>query len=117
MVLSNVSPVAFQIFCRVSSFFPPCSAVFLTLVATLIVGFYLAFTWALLCVKYAVLNNIEIPCFQAEVLQEDQRMPRKGQGREGRRSAAMNAWSGVERNLRAALRRNPASPLVQELEV
>lgn len=35
----------------------------------------------------------------------------------GRKSPAMLAWCGVERNLRSALRRNYLSPFLQELEV
>jgi len=56
---------------------------------------------------------------QAKVLQQEvhKRSNLGGMNKEGKQSAAMIAWSRVERNLRAALRRNPSSPMVLELEV
>ena len=60
------------------------------------------------------------PCYvQAKVLQQEVRKRSNlgSMNKEGKQSAAMIAWSKVERNLRAALRRNPSSPMVLELEV
>lgn len=62
-------------------------------------------------------NNVDMDV-QAKVLQQEvhKRSNLGGLNKEGKQSAAMIAWSRVERNLRAALRRNPSSPMVLELE-
>ncbi|XP_024373627.1 uncharacterized protein [Physcomitrium patens] len=61
-------------------------------------------------------NNVDMD-LQAKVLHQG--VPRKAVGELGmerRQSPAMKAWSGVERNMRAALRRNYASAFLMDLE-
>lgn len=69
--------------------------------------------------RAAIVTLCFVLAIQAKVLQQEVRKRSNlgGLNKEGKQSAAMIAWSRVERNLRAALRRNPSSPMVLQLEV